>query len=243
MEELPGWPDEIGEVRAFDDLPGGRSSTSGSSRTSAGCRLGGRGRSRARAEPAPVAIGEPAREGAVVGGGGREHALCWRLAQDPTVTRVLAAPGNPGMAANAECVPGVAADDLTAIVNLVDERGIDLTVVGPEAPLVAGVADRLRARGHAVFGPSAAAARIEGSKAFAKDVMARRGVPTARAGVFDDVEKAIAFVDELGGSAVVKADGLAAGKGVTVASDRETAVGAVEAALLGEPSATRDRRS
>ncbi len=178
----------------------------------------------------------------VVGSGGREHALCWRLAQDPTVTRVLAAPGNPGMAASAECVPGVVADDLDAIVNLVDEQNVDLTVVGPEAPLVAGLADRLRAGGHAVFGPSAAAARIEGSKAFAKDVMARRGVPTARAGVFDDVEKAVAFVDELGGAAVVKADGLAAGKGVTVATDRETAVVAVEAALLdrtfGEAGAT-----
>ena len=95
---------------------------------------------------------------------------------------------------------------------------MDLTVVGPEAPLVAGLADWLRAAARDVFGPSAAAARIEGSKAFAKDVMARRGVPTARAGAFDDVEKAVAFVDELGGAAVVKADGLAAGKGVTVAT-------------------------
>jgi phosphoribosylamine--glycine ligase len=178
----------------------------------------------------------------VVGSGGREHALCWRLAQDPTVTRVLAAPGNPGMAASAECVPGVAADDLDAIVNLVDEQDVDLTVVGPEAPLVAGLADRLRAAGHAVFGPSAAAARIEGSKAFAKDVMTRRGVPTARAGVFDDAEKAVAFIDELGGAAVVKADGLAAGKGVTVATNRETAVAAVGAALreraFGDAGAT-----
>jgi phosphoribosylamine--glycine ligase len=108
-----------------------------------------------------------------------------------------------------------------------------LTVIGPEVPLVDGLADELRKRGRNVFGPSAAAARIEGSKAFAKDVMARRGVPTARSGVFEDVEKATAFVDELGGTAVVKADGLAAGKGVTVARNRATAVDAVEACLGG----------
>ena len=137
------------------------------------------------------------------------------------MTRVLAAPGNAGIAASAECFPSVAADDVDTLVNLVDQQDVDLTVVGPEVPLVAGLADELRKRGRNVFGPSAAAARIEGSKAFAKDVMERRGVPTARAGVFDDPEKATAFVDELGGMAVVKADGLAAGKGVTVATDRE----------------------
>ena len=169
----------------------------------------------------------------IVGGGGREHALAWRLAQDPTVTRVLAAPGNAGIAAIADCFPDVAADDVDAVVNLVDQQHVDLTVVGPEAPLVAGLADALRAGGRAVFGPNAAAARIEGSKAFAKDVMARRGIPTARAGVFEDVEKATAFVDELGGQAVVKADGLAAGKGVTVARDRETAVAALHDCLIG----------
>ena len=168
----------------------------------------------------------------IVGGGGREHALAWRLAQDPTVTRVLAAPGNAGIAAIADCFPDVAADDVDSIVNLVDQQAVDLTVVGPEAPLVAGLADSLRKRRHHVFGPSAAAARIEGSKAFAKDVMARRGVPTARAGAFEDVEKAVAFVDELGGRAVIKADGLAAGKGVTVATQREDAVAAIEACLL-----------
>jgi phosphoribosylamine--glycine ligase len=116
----------------------------------------------------------------VVGGGGREHALCWRLAQDPTVTRVLAAPGNVGIAASAECFPSVAADDVAEVVDLVDQQDVDLTVIGPEIPLVAGLADALRTRGRDVFGPSAAAARIEGSKAFAKDVMERRGVPTPR---------------------------------------------------------------
>ena len=169
----------------------------------------------------------------VVGGGGREHALAWRLAQDPTVTGVLAAPGNAGIAAIADCFPDVGADDIRAIVNLVDQQGVDLTVVGPEAPLVRGLADSLRKAGCNVFGPSAAAARIEGSKAFAKEIMERRGVPTARAGAFEDVEKAVAFVDELGGRAVIKADGLAAGKGVTVATAREDAVAAIEACLVG----------
>jgi phosphoribosylamine--glycine ligase len=135
--------------------------------------------------------------------------------------------------ASAECFPSVAADDLDALVNLVDQQDVDLTVVGPEVPLVAGLADQLRKQRRNVFGPSAAAARIEGSKAFAKEVMQRRGVPTARAGVFDDLEKATAFVDELGGRAVVKADGLAAGKGVTVATDREIAVAAIAESLVG----------
>jgi phosphoribosylamine--glycine ligase len=167
----------------------------------------------------------------VVGGGGREHALCWRLARDPTVTRVLAAPGNPGIEAVAERFE-VAAEDRDAVASLADREDVDLVVVGPEAPLVGGLADELRRRHRRVFGPSAAAARIEGSKAFAKDVMARRGVPTARARAFDDPRAAVAFVDELGGQAVVKADGLAAGKGVTVAHHRETAVGAIERSLL-----------
>ena len=167
----------------------------------------------------------------VVGGGGREHALCWRLAQSPSVTRVLAAPGNAGTAAVAERV-AVGAEDLDGIVQVADELDVDLTVVGPEAQLVAGLADRLEAAGRRVFGPSAAAARLEGSKAFAKDLMLGHGIPTARSGTFDDVEKATAFVDELGGEAVVKADGLAAGKGVTVARDRETAVAALEDCLV-----------
>jgi phosphoribosylamine--glycine ligase len=155
---------------------------------------------------------------------------------------VLAAPGNAGIAQVAECFTGVAADDIDAVVDLVEREDVDLTVVGPEVPLVAGLADALRKRGRNVFGPSAAAARIEGSKAFAKDVMARRGVPTARSGAFDEVGRAVAFVDGLGGRAVVKADGLAAGKGVVVASDRGTAVRAIEDCLVanvfGEASRT-----
>jgi phosphoribosylamine--glycine ligase len=167
----------------------------------------------------------------VVGGGGREHALAWRLAQSPLVEEVLVAPGNAGIASVARCVP-VPADDLAGIVALVERERIDLTVVGPEAPLVAGLADELTERGRAVFGPSAASARIEGSKAWAKDVMLRHDIPTARCGVFTALEPATAFVDELGGRAVVKADGLAAGKGVTVAPDRSRAIAALEAALV-----------
>jgi phosphoribosylamine--glycine ligase len=148
------------------------------------------------------------------------------------LTRVLAAPGNAGIAAVAECFAEVPAEDVGAVVALAEREDVDLTVVGPEVPLVAGLADELRRRKRLVFGPSAAAARIEGSKAFAKDVMARRGVPTARWGAFDDAGKATAFVDELGGSAVVKADGLAAGKGVVVARDRETAIRAIDDCLV-----------
>jgi phosphoribosylamine---glycine ligase len=168
----------------------------------------------------------------VVGGGGREHTLAWRLAQDPSVTSVVAAPGNAGIAAVAECHP-VAADDVAGLADLADAIDADLTVVGPEVPLVAGLADILVTRGRPVFGPSAAASRLEGSKAFAKEVMASAGVATARSGSFEDVEKAVAFVEELGGRAVVKADGLAAGKGVVVAAERSGAVRAIENCLIG----------
>ena len=177
----------------------------------------------------------------LVGGGGREHALAWRLAQSPLVDELVAAPGNAGIASLARCVP-VNADDVDGLVALAEREDADLTVVGPEAPLVAGLADELEARGRRVFGPSKAGAAIEGSKAFAKDLMLRHGIPTARSGAFTDVEKATAFVDELGGRAVVKADGLAAGKGVTVALERETAIAALEDALerriFGEAGST-----
>ncbi|HET7236822.1 MAG TPA: phosphoribosylamine--glycine ligase, partial [Actinomycetota bacterium] len=176
----------------------------------------------------------------VVGGGGREHALSWRLARDPAVDEVLAAPGNPGIAEEARCIP-VAADDLPGLVALVEREDVDLTVVGPEVPLVLGLVDALEAFGGVVFGPSADAARLEGSKAFAKDVMARAGVPTARSATFtrSDWEAGpsdvLSFLDaELGGGpAVVKADGLAAGKGVVVADTRDEAAAAVEACLGG----------
>ncbi|MDP9330946.1 MAG: phosphoribosylamine--glycine ligase [Actinomycetota bacterium] len=177
----------------------------------------------------------------VVGGGGREHALASALSNSPLVSSLVAAPGNPGIARVAECV-SIAADDIEGLVAVAEERGVDLIVVGPEVPLVAGLADELRARGRAVFGPGRDAARIEGSKVWAKDLMVRAGIPTARAATFSSIEPAAAFVDELGGRAVVKADGLTAGKGVTVAADREQAVaalrGCLDARAFGDAGAT-----
>ena len=168
----------------------------------------------------------------VIGGGGREHALIWGLARSPSVTSLHAAPGNAGIAQLATCHP-VGADDIEAVVRLADELDADLTVIGPEAPLVAGLTDALTGHGRTVFGPSAAAARIEGSKAFAKHILYKADLPTALGGSFVDHELAIGFFDdELHGRAVIKADGLAAGKGVVVAHDRETAVRAIEDCLL-----------
>jgi phosphoribosylamine--glycine ligase len=152
----------------------------------------------------------------VVGSGGREHALAWKLAQSPRVTQVLCAPGNAGLAADVTVVP-VKAEDLDGLLELALREKVDLTVVGPEAPLVAGLVDRFEARGLAVFGPTAAAAALEGSKAFAKTFMTTCGVPCADAEVFDDRDAAIQYVEEQGAPIVVKADGLAAGKGVVVA--------------------------
>jgi len=151
----------------------------------------------------------------VVGSGGREHALVWKLAQSARVTRVVAAPGNPGIARHAACV-GAGVDDHDTLVRVAEHERADLVVIGPEAPLVAGLADRLRVAGFAVFGPSAGAAALEGSKAFAKNLMARGGIPTARYAVFTDAAEARAFCRELGAPVVVKADGLAAGKGAIV---------------------------
>jgi phosphoribosylamine---glycine ligase len=162
----------------------------------------------------------------VLGTGGREHALVWALTRDPEVEQVYAAPGNPGVAAlapQAECRP-VDLADRDAVVALARELGVDLVVVGPEAPLVAGVADPLRDAGFAVFGPSAQAARIEGSKAFAKDVMAAAEVPTGRAYVCTTPAEAADAIDAFGAPYVVKDDGLAAGKGVVVTPDREVAL-------------------
>jgi phosphoribosylamine--glycine ligase len=159
----------------------------------------------------------------VVGSGAREHALCLALAADPSITYLVCAPGNAGTAAIAEPRP-VAATDPAAVAALAREIAADLVVIGPEAPLVAGVADAVRAAGIACFGPSAAAARLEGSKAFAKDVMAAAGVPTARARVCTSEEQAAAALDEFGAPYVVKDDGLAAGKGVVVTVDRAAAL-------------------
>ncbi|MCU0697052.1 MAG: phosphoribosylamine--glycine ligase [Myxococcaceae bacterium] len=163
----------------------------------------------------------------LLGGGGREHALAWKLAQSPLLTALFAAPGNPGIEAHAQC-RAIDPTKPDAVVDLVRAERIDLLVVGPEAPLVAGVADAVRALGVPVFGPQAAAARIEGSKAFAKEIMEAAGVPTARAQVFRDVEAAASAAAK-GGPVVVKADGLAAGKGVVVADSGAEAAEAVRA--------------
>ena len=151
----------------------------------------------------------------LVGSGGREHALAWKISESPLVDVLLAAPGNPGIARHATCV-GIGADAHDELVAFAGRERVDLTVVGPEVPLVAGLADRLSAAGLCVFGPTARAAAIEGSKAFAKALMARHGIPTARFATFDDPARARRYCRDLGAPLVVKADGLAAGKGAIV---------------------------
>jgi phosphoribosylamine--glycine ligase len=162
----------------------------------------------------------------LVGGGGREHALAWKLGASPLVETLLAAPGNPGIAEHARCVD-LAADRTAELVGLARRERVDLVVVGPEAPLVAGLADRCLEAGLAVFGPAAAAAAIEGSKVFAKDLMARHKIPTARFAVFEEPAPARRYCRELGAPLVVKADGLAAGKGAIVCRTLEEADRAV----------------
>ena len=168
----------------------------------------------------------------LIGSGGREHALAWKLAASPMLTKLWAAPGNPGIAGEATCV-ALDVVDHAAIVAFCAENAVDLVVVGPEAPLVAGLADDLRAAGIAVFGPSAKAARLEGSKGFTKDLCARMGIPTAAYGRFDNAPAAKAYIRQVGAPVVVKADGLAAGKGVTVAMSLDEALEAVDACFEG----------
>jgi phosphoribosylamine---glycine ligase len=167
----------------------------------------------------------------VVGGGGREHALAWALARSPSVDRVVAAPGNPGIEGVARCEP-VEATDVDGVCALAEKEAVDLVVVGPEAPLVAGLVDALAERGLAAFGPTAAGARIEGSKAWAKELCLRHGIPTGRAEITDDVTRAVMLLDAFEPPYVVKADGLAGGKGVTVAATRQEAIAALEASLV-----------
>ena len=170
----------------------------------------------------------------VVGSGGREHALAWQAAQSANVEKVFVAPGNAGTAQE----PGIenvaiSVSDLEGLVDFAREQGIGLTIAGPEDPLVNGIVDQFSAAGLACFGPSAAAAQLEGSKAFAKDFMARHGIPTAAYGKFTEVEPAIGFIREHGAPIVVKADGLAAGKGVIIAHDTTRAEAAVLDMLAG----------
>ncbi len=151
----------------------------------------------------------------VIGSGGREHALVWALARSPDVSALFAAPGNPGIARHARCLP-IKADDFPSLLALARQEQINLTVVGPEQPLALGIVDAFNTAGHAIFGPTRAAAALEASKAFAKELMAKHGIPTARFQTFVDPVAARAFCRELGPPLVVKADGLAAGKGVLV---------------------------
>ena len=167
----------------------------------------------------------------VVGSGGREHALAWAIAASPLVDALYCAPGNAGIAEEAECVP-IGATDIAGLVGFSRRERIDFAVVGPEAPLVLGLVDALEAAGIPAFGPSAAAAALEGSKAFAKDLCTRAQIPTAAHRRFRDPAAARAFIASHGAPIVVKADGLAAGKGVTVATDLDTAYRAVDAALI-----------
>ncbi|MBB4568519.1 phosphoribosylamine--glycine ligase [Rhizobium leucaenae] len=168
----------------------------------------------------------------LIGSGGREHALAWKLAQSPLMTEFYAAPGNPGIAEHATLAT-IDIEDHGAIIAFCKEKAIDFVVVGPEAPLVAGLADRLRAEGIAVFGPSAGAAQLEGSKGFTKDICARYDIPTGAYQRFNNAPKAKAYIRAQGAPIVVKADGLAAGKGVTVAMTVDEALAAIDDCFEG----------
>ncbi|KXS50932.1 MAG: phosphoribosylglycinamide synthetase phosphoribosylamine-glycine ligase, partial [Marinobacter sp. T13-3] len=170
----------------------------------------------------------------VIGGGGREHALAWKAAQSPQADKVFVAPGNAGTAREPN-LENVDLDvmDLDGLADFAEQNHVGLTIVGPEAPLVAGVVDKFEERGLRIFGPSAGAAQLEGSKAFTKDFLARQQIPTADYANFTDVDEALAYVREKGAPIVVKADGLAAGKGVIVAMTLEEAEDAIRDMLAG----------
>ncbi|HVO14550.1 MAG TPA: phosphoribosylamine--glycine ligase [Alphaproteobacteria bacterium] len=167
----------------------------------------------------------------LIGSGGREHALAWTLAASPLCDALYCAPGNAGIAEEATCVP-IAVDDIAGLLKFCQDEHIDFVVVGPEGPLVAGLVDKLEAAGIAAFGPTAAAAMLEGSKGFMKDLCAKYGIPTAAYRRFTEAEAAKRYIRERGAPIVVKADGLAAGKGVTVARNVEEALAAVDAAMV-----------
>jgi phosphoribosylamine---glycine ligase len=169
----------------------------------------------------------------VIGGGGREHALAWKLAQDKNVENVLLAPGNAGSESESKVQNvSISAEDIDSLLALAQAENVDLTIVGPEAPLVMGVVDRFSAAGLRCFGPSAGAAQLEGSKAFTKDFLARHDIPTGSYQTFTDADQACAYIDKVGAPIVIKADGLAAGKGVIVANTVEQACAAVRDMLI-----------
>ena len=163
----------------------------------------------------------------LIGSGGREHTLAWKIAKSPKCDKLYAMPGNPGIEELAECVEGISISDNAAIIDFAKSHAIDLVVIGPEAPLVNGLTDDLTAAGIKAFGPSKAAAQIEGSKIFAKDLMKKYGIPTATYEIFDDLNRACRYIKAAGAPIVVKADGLAAGKGVIVAKTVDEAINAV----------------
>ena len=170
----------------------------------------------------------------IIGGGGREHALAWKVAQSSRVNTVYVAPGNAGTAGEDKLENvDVGADDVAGLLAFANQHAVDLTIVGPEAPLVLGVVDQFQAAGLRIFGPSQAAAELEGSKAFTKDFLARHGIPTAAYGNFTDLDAAIAYIRQQGAPIVVKADGLAAGKGVILAHTEQEAIDACQDMLAG----------
>jgi len=165
----------------------------------------------------------------IIGSGGREHALAWKAAQSKKVDKIFLAPGNAGTALEAKLENvAIQVDDLDALVNFAQDNAIALTIVGPEVPLVAGIVDKFQAVGLACFGPTQAAAQLEGSKAFTKDFLARHNIPTGSYEYFTEIEPAIAYIKQVGAPIVVKADGLAAGKGVILADSEEDAIAAVQ---------------
>jgi phosphoribosylamine--glycine ligase len=167
----------------------------------------------------------------VVGGGGREHSLVWKMGQSPRVSKLFCAPGNAGIAEMAECID-ISATDVDDLARFADSNGIDLTVVGPELPLTMGIVDLFEERGLRIFGPHKEAAEIEGSKVFCKDLLAKYGVPTAKYRTFDNRDEAVAYVESMGMPVVVKADGLAAGKGVIPSMTREDALRALDTIMV-----------
>ena len=170
----------------------------------------------------------------IIGGGGREHALAWKIAQSPRVEKVFVAPGNAGSAREAKCENvAIAAEDVDGLLRFAQQNKVDLTIVGPEVPLVLGVVDQFIAAGLRCFGPTRAAAQLEGSKAFAKDFLARHKIPTAAYGNFTEVAAAEAYIKKIGAPIVIKADGLAAGKGVIIAQTTNEAIAAVHDMLAG----------
>ena len=179
----------------------------------------------------------------VIGGGGREHALAWKLAQSPRVAEVFVAPGNAGTALENNVTNiDLSVSDLDGLVKFAESNAIDYTVVGPEAPLVSGLVDRFEAKGLRCFGPNADCARLEGSKAFTKEFLNRHNIPTAAYGTFTDVDQALAYLDDVGAPIVIKADGLAAGKGVILAKTLDEAESAVKDMLQGNQFGDAGRR-